>query len=364
MGIYKRGSVWWMSFMVDGQRIRRSTETEDRKLAQRIFDKLKGEIAERKWFDYVEGQDVTFKELMDRYMAEYSAVHKKPRSYERDISLNKHLQGFFGDEFLTEITPKMIAEYKVKRREEGASPRSLNYELVLMGHAFNLAMKEWELVNDNPVRKVAKEKVRNQVERWLTAEEEKRLLAAAPAWLQEIILFAIHTGFRQSEILDLKWSQVDLTRRTVTILEQKNGSVDTLPMNQTAMSILMKRLAAKSEGCDYVFPSRNGKRIMKRNLFRAFQEATVKAEIAHFRFHDLRHTFATRLVQNGVDLYTVQKLGRWKHTAMVGRYAHHFTESLRPGIEAIDEAKNENVTYLAQPQKIRGHKPSLRLVTP
>ena len=93
MGIYRRGPVWWMSFSYQGKQFRRSTETEDRKLAQRIFDKLKGEIAEGKWFQRLPGEDYTFRDLMERYMKEYSAVNKAPKSHIRDRSLKKHLMG-------------------------------------------------------------------------------------------------------------------------------------------------------------------------------------------------------------------------------------------------------------------------------
>jgi len=353
-----------MSFTVDGRQIRKSTETTDRKLAQRIFDKLKGEIAERKWFERLEGEEMTFRELMERYLKEYSAVRKKPTSYIRDKSLNGHLQRLFGDLILTEISPKIITEYKAMRREEGASPRSINYELVLMGHAFNLAMKEWELVKDNPVQRVSKEKVRNQIERWLTIEEERRLLDVSPEWLQEIILFAIHTGFRQSEILDLKWSQVDLARRTITISDQKNDAVDTLPIDQTVTDILRKRWETPHQQGDRVFLNSNGKRMGNRNLLRSFYRYLAKSGISGCRFHDLRHTFASRLVQSGVDLYSVQKLGRWKSTEMIKRYAHHYTESLRPRIEVMDSFQGVKITDLAQSQKKRGSRALLRLVTP
>jgi integrase len=91
-------------------------------------------------------------------------------------------------------------------------------------------MMEWEWVTDNPVLRIAKEKVRNGIKRWLTPEEEQRLLAASPPWLQEIVVFALPTEMRRGEILTLQWS-----RHTLTILEQKNGARDTLPVNDTAM---------------------------------------------------------------------------------------------------------------------------------
>jgi integrase len=205
MGFFKRGSVWWMSFIFQGKQYRKSTETDDRTLAKRIFDKVKGEIAEGKWFEKLPGEEKTFDEMMEKYLVEHSARNKAPRSHHRDKSLRDHLVGFFGDLSPAEISPRFIADYKAKRREEGASPRSLNYELTLMSHAFNLAVKEWEWVRENPVKKVSKEKVNNQIERWLTLEEEKRLLVSSPEWLRQIVWFATNTGLRQGEILDLKW---------------------------------------------------------------------------------------------------------------------------------------------------------------
>jgi hypothetical protein len=132
MGIFKRGPVWWMRFSYQGKQVRESTGTDDRKLAQRIFDKTRGQIAEGTWFECSPGDDFTFEELMDKYLEEYSAVNKAPKSYLRDESLNKHLQKHFGKLYLPEITPKMISEYKITRRKEGASPRTVNYELTVM----------------------------------------------------------------------------------------------------------------------------------------------------------------------------------------------------------------------------------------
>ena len=353
-----------MSFPHNGKQVRRSTETEDKKLAHRIFDKLKGEIAEGKWFEKLPGENYTFEALMDKYMKEYSAVHKKPSSHIRDKSLNAHLQKCFGQLYLPEITSRLIAEYKVKRRNEGACSRTVNYELALMNHAFNMAIREWELIESNPVSKVKKERVRNIIERWLSVDEEKKLLLASPRWLQEIIIFAINTGLRRGEILNLKLSQVDFNRRTLIIFEQKNGAIDTLPLNQKAMGILEDRRRNKWPDFDLAFPSQNGTRILNRNLFRAFNSATGRAKVNNFRFHDLRHTFATRLVQAGVGIYEVQKLGRWKNNSMVMRYAHHNSESLRSSIEVMDESMEPFITILSQSQKNRGHKPLLRLVTP
>jgi len=363
MGLYRRGTVWWMSFTHNGEQLRRSTETEDRKLAIRIFDKLKGDIAEGKWFESLPGDSYKFSDLMDKYLKEYSAVNKAKTSQKRDKSIIRNLKKVFGNYYLTEIKPAMISDYKIKRRADGVSPRTINYELTTMSHAYNIAIREWGLVSDNPVKRVTKDRVSNSIERWLTLEEEKKLMGASPKWLQDIIVFAINTGMRQSEILDLKWSQVDMKRKTLTISEQKNRCVDTLPLNEKVMKLLQERQKMFSDSDGYVFPNTLNQRKENRVLLTAFYKVRNRAGIKNFRFHDLRHTFATRLVQNGVDLYSVQKLGRWKNVTMVQRYAHHYTESLRSAIEMIDGTEKPIITNLSQSEKNRIGTPYLKLVT-
>jgi integrase len=290
--------------------------------------------------------------MIAKYLQEHSPK-KAPKSHVRDRSLANHLLQHFGGYTLHEISPHLIYQYKVKRLQEGAAPKTLNNELFLMGHAFNLASKEWEWIRENPVKKVSKEKVNNVIDRWLTFQEEERLLAASPEWLREIILFALNTGMRQGEILDLQWPMVDLSRKTVTILEQKNKGKDTLPLNASALEVLKRRGRVRSIKSNLVFYNGNQNRINARNLQRAFDSVLKKAGIEKFRFHDLRHTWATRLIQAGVDSYTVQRLGRWKSSTMVMRYAHHCAESLRRGAETLDRLCKKSSTNLAQSNKKR-----------
>ncbi len=191
---------------------------------------------------------------------------------------------------------------------------------------------------------VSKLPVNNLIERWLTPAEEERLLKASPRWLQEIITFAVNTGLRRGEIMNLKWSLVDMKRRTLTILEQKNGCKDTLPINDQAMEVLKARGKVRSLTCDHVFLTKNGTPFAPDNVTSSFNRVRKKARLTDFRFHDLRHTFATRLVQSGVDIYKVQKLMRHKSHQMTQRYAHHYSESLRDGVEVLDRIS----TILAQ----------------
>jgi integrase len=246
MALFKRGKVWWMRLTYQGRQIRRSTEVKDKKLAQRIYDKVVGQIAEGKWFERVPGEDKTVNELLDRYLRDHSKPNKAPSTYCRDLSLSANLRDTFGSYTLVQVRPSLITEYKARRRAKGASPKSINNELTLLSHAFTLAMREWEWVLNNPVQRVSRERVHNQIERWLTFDEEQRLLAVSPEWLREIIVFAIHTGLRQGEILNLQWPLVDLFRRTITLVEQKNRCKDTLPLNGTALEVLKARARVRS----------------------------------------------------------------------------------------------------------------------
>lgn len=331
--MFKRGPVWWISFVHNGKRYRRSTETADKKLAQRIQDKVKGEVAEEKWFETLPGEEKTFRELMGKYLKEHASKKASAKNF---FGYSKNLISFFGDSLLTEITPRVISQYKIKRWGDGVKPASINRELATMKKAFNLAMKEWEWVRENPVMKVSMEVENNKRDRWLTEDEEERLLGVCPDWLQELVVFALNTGMRLSEILGLNWKEVDLFRRTVTVIKSKNGEKRTIPINETVFGMLREKIRIRSIKTSLVFPSRVQTIISKCNVARAFRNAVKKAQIKDFRFHDLRHCFGTKLVQSGVDLYKVQNLLDHKTPAMTQRYAHHYPESLRDAVSVLD----------------------------
>ena len=235
-----------MSFTYNGRRYRRSCETTDRRLAEKIYHKVMTEVIEGRYFQRLPGETITFREMMERYLKE-STSSKAPGTQRMERSIIKRLLGEFGDLVITEISPKLISSYKMRRLCEGASAQTVNHELQVMNHAYNLAMKEWEWVKDNPVSRVKRVRVNNLRERWLTREEEERLLRASPEWLRDIIVFAINTGLRQGEILDLEWKDVDLFRKVIYIHEQKNKARDTLPLNRDAFEVLRKRAKVRAK---------------------------------------------------------------------------------------------------------------------
>jgi len=138
MGLFKRGSVWWMSFTCNGRHYRQSTETEDRKLAQRIYDKLKGQIAEGKWFEKTLDESKTFDDLMN-LLINYSQKNCKSKAY---LSSAKVLNGFFGSYSLSKITPRLWKQFRDIREAEGIKPSSINRDLAAFKRAFSLACSE------------------------------------------------------------------------------------------------------------------------------------------------------------------------------------------------------------------------------
>jgi integrase len=346
MGLFKRGQTWWIRFTYKGKQIRKSTETADKKLAVRIYHKVLGEVAEGKWFEKLPGEEKTFREMMEKYMKEYSIPTKA--SSDRDKRSLLHLSPFFGGYTITAVNSSLINRYKVVRKEEGAAPATINRELALMKHAFNLAIKEWEWAKENPVAKIAMEKEDNKRDRWLTQEEEERLLKVCPEWLKELVLFALNTGMRMGEILSLTWEGVDLSRKTVTIFKSKNKERRTIPINVTVFELLKTKGKVRSIKTSLVFFNENHCKRDESNIDKSFKIRIEKAGIKNFRFHDLRHTFATRIVQSGKDLYEVQMLLGHKTSTMTQRYAHHNPESLRDAVEILDKPRKESSTNLAQ----------------
>ncbi len=349
MGLYKRGQVWWMSFTHRGKQIKRSTEATDKKLAEKIYCKVMTQSIEGVWFDKLEGEEKTVGELLEKYINAHSIPNKRPNTVRADRIIAREMEGFFEKTALKDITPRLIADYKAFCRDKGLAPASINQRRGLLRHAFSLAMREWEWVRENPVDRVNPEKVRNARDRWLTFDEEKRLIencvlhptitgnkTESRFWMQEIVVFALNTGMRQDEILSLEWPHIDLFRKTATVVRSKNGEKRTIPLNQRTFELLKSKAKVRSIRSNYAFSNEAGNKIIASNVLRAFYKALERAEISDFRFHDLRHTFATRLAQAGVDFYKIGKLLGHKDIRMTQRYSHHYPESLRDGVEVLD----------------------------
>jgi integrase len=328
-----------MSFTANGKQYQKSTGTDDKKLAQKIFSKIQTQLVEQKYFDLDKAREYSFEDMMEKYFNEHAPIHKEASSVQRDKDSYTHLKQVFSGFTLDKITPALVIDYRNRRLSEKAAHSTILNELGLLRNAFNISIRHWGWCKENPVSQVKLGLKPRHVDRWLTYGEEQRLLAASKGHLNDqltdIITFGLNTGMRKSEILSLKIQEIDFARKVCTVMKSKNKEKRGIPLNASAMEILIRRSTIIAIS-GFVFATSNGTKIMTRNLNRAFTKAVKKADIKDFRFHDLRHTFATRLCQSGIDLYVISRLLGHKSIQMTTRYSHHFPESLRSGVEVLN----------------------------
>lgn len=318
MRIYKRGKTWYLDYHVGTRRIREAVGPNKRQ-AELELAKVRTELVEGRYFDRRKENRMTFGELLDNYLAEHSARQKRPKSHLRDLTSAKHLRPAFDSKLLRDVTPRALSEYISKRLDDGAAPASINRELGLTKHCFTMAQR-WGLAHRNPVKQVKLLREDNARLRYLTPEEIERLLDSTPAGMKPIVICALHTGMRLTEILTLRWEQVSLPDRMLYLEVMKNVKRRGVPIDDEVLSMLRELGRVRHLHSPYVFSKPDGSPYHWVN--KTFKRVCGRAGIEDFRFHDLRHTFASHLVMSGVDLLTVKELLGHKSLAMTARYSH------------------------------------------
>jgi integrase len=253
----------------------------------------------------------------------------------------EHLYSFFGKErALAEIVPVDIEGYKVHRKAKVAGS-TVNRELALLKRMFNLAIT-WDLfLAANPVRKVKFFREFNIGLRVLSSEEEKDLLQNASPYLQDLIRFALNTGLRIGEIFSLRWSNVDLKRGILSVFAAKTEKIREVPINSETRQVLEAWWLGKKSEVVFYNPE-TGKPFV--DLKTGFALACSKAKISAVTWHTLRHTFASRLVNSGVDIVTVKELLGHSSLSVTMRYAHTNIDSKRTAVEKLAGFSDNLVT--------------------
>ncbi|MBF0558834.1 MAG: site-specific integrase [Nitrospirae bacterium] len=341
MGLYRRkdSPIWYMSFMFEGRQCQRSTDTDDKKEALRRLDFVKGKIAEKKWFpETVEDQkrEHTFSELVERYRAWAPPRHKGWEDVEKTIvrQLNKR----FGATRLNDFTTYMVEQFQGDELARGLVADTVNRSMTVLKSMFGRA-SDWDMINDEILKRVRKAKQLTDVThrlRFLSLDECETLHYASEPHLKPIITTALNTGLRKSNILNLRWDQVDLKHGFILLENKtvKNKERLEVPINESLRATLQG--LTRRLDVPYVFYNPATAKPYG-DVKRAFQSACRRAKIQDFHFHDLRHTFASHLVMAGVDLTTVKELLGHKNIKMTLRYAH-----LAPAhkVEAVNKLGN------------------------
>ena len=238
------------------------------------------------------------------------------KDHKNDVSKLRWIGAFWNEVSLSEIDREAI-QALVKKKKGKVKPATVNRYLALIRAILRCSCDEWQWLDRVPRIRMLKELSRRI--RWLTSDQAKRLLDELPEHQRHAAIFALSTGLRAGNVLGLKWDQIDFKRRFCYFdsSEVKNDEELFIALNDSALSVLRARRSMHNE---YVFTYK-GKRIGRLNTA-AWKKALNRAGIENFRWHDLRHTWASWLVQEGVPLYALQEMGGWKSSSMVRRYAH------------------------------------------
>ncbi|SFE80829.1 Site-specific recombinase XerD [Nitrosomonas sp. Nm166] len=335
MSLFKRGKTWWISFTTpSGERVRCSAATEDKTQAQEFHDKLKaeswrvvklGDKPKRTW------DEAAYKWLMET---------QDKKTHHDDVAKINWLQQFFRGKYLDELTRDVIAGIGELKRKE-TSPATANRLLALIRSILRRAALDWEWIDKPPVIKLYRETKRRV--RYLSATQASILIRELPQHLADMVTFSLATGLRRSNVTKLEWSQVDMQRNVAWIHgdQAKAGKPIHVTLNTTAIAVLTRQIGKHPRS---VF-SYKGRPITQVNT-KAWYKALKRADIEDFRWHDLRHTWASWLTQNGVPLNVIQEMGAWESAEIVRRYAHLAPEQFSQHARVLDDVLK--VTNLAQ----------------
>lgn len=348
MAVYVRGRSrdrWYYKFTIRGvtykraipeARTKRQAELVERQARQAVFEGRYGRQA---------GTE-SFTKFVDEVYIPWAKANK--RSWYHDTRYAVVICEFFKGKTFADITPMLVEHFK-KNRREGLTQRgatrnmaTVNRELAQLSKIFSLAVDNGYCEN-NPCRKVRRFRVDNQRERVLTGEEEEQLFAAFAggyASLRPVALLALHTGMRRGEMFGLRWPNLDFASNVIRLPREitKSGKARTIPLNGEALAALteLKERAGVSE-CVLA-----GLGYGKSTLSRKFGEAVAAAGITGVTLRTLRHTFATRLKDAGVDPFTVRDLLGHASIQMTNYYTHATPETMRRGVEALTGADRKS----------------------
>lgn len=350
MHLWERDGSYYLSFWQNGKRIRKSFG-KDKKLAECVLEKLKVKMGVKtddnsrpasladKMHQLINtkgsagSSSITFRQMSGLYLENYSKTNKS--SYWRDEIFLRHTNAYFGDLALEEITPLHIENYKAKRKEE-VSDSTVNRELAFIRQVFNKAIA-WRKTDSNPMKDVKFFKEPQGRTRYLEKDEIDKLLKACIPTLRPIVITAFNTGMRKEEILSLKWDQVDLNHNIITLCKTKNGETRHVYVN-SYMHEMLENLKKKAKQ-EYVFTSSQGRRYAKK-MRSVFCNAIKKAGLEGFRFHDLRHTFASHMAMSGAGPMQIMEGLGVKSIRMVQRYTHLSRGHTMQAVEKLSDKLN------------------------
>jgi len=364
--VYKRGKIWYVDISVKGRRIRKRVGSSKRIAELALKD---AEVkAARDEFGFA-NNDITLEKFFEKFH-DYSRANHRESTTKRYSAVIDHFREFLKKQskitFVSEVTTELIDRYKVYRKDSlvnpnghhiesderrtehtrrGARAHTINFEIAALKTVFYTAIK-WGYLKENPTKGVKKLKVTDSKPlRFLSAEETQTFLEACPPDLYPIYFTFLNTGMRKAELENLEWADVDFKRRKIRIRQKefwqpKTGERD-IPIGSSLLDIFkkLKSVNDKTIKSNFVFPHSDGSKIkikLRRRLIQIANQAGIENLT---KLHTLRHTFASHLVMQGVDLPTVKKLMGHSDIQTTMIYAHLAPDHLANAVEKLPFAK-------------------------
>ncbi len=358
--LFLRGKQWYISYIdPNGKQVRESVSPY-RETAEKALRKIRVAIDEGRYLDIRnKTKKVLFCDFTEQYIESYAKLEN--RTARQQAIQIANIAKFFQGQYLQEVTQFDIRKFMTERAKT-VKPSTINRDISLIKSMYNRA-KEWGVASLNPTDGIKKLAENNERCRWLTEVEQNMLLSFCNGLTCTIVIVALRTGMRWGEIANLKWGQapesnyVDFDRDRIVLHESltKSKKGRWIPLGSIVKWELLN--VPKQKNTDYIFLNpETGKPLG--SIKDAFNRAVRKAGIKDFTFHSLRHTAASQLVRNGVDLYVVQKILGHSTPKMTQRYAHLRDDMLIDAIKKIDtqfnplvynnELEMKNSTNLAQ----------------
>ena len=333
--VYKRGDTWWIRFRCDGQHIRRSAKTSKKSEAQLVLHRLMEE--HRTGGGGVQRYPLT--EAIDAFFEQSSLKASTLETYRFNARVVLRLLGHL---HLDEIDRRTLGEFIATRKRTSVTDATIRRDLSFLGSVFTAAIRRgWaETSPITALNKRALKESRPRI-RFLTRDEFARLHAAANDTLKPILVLAVETGMRKQELLSLRIEQIDLRRREVHLEITKTSSPRRVPLSVTAVDTIRSLLEQRGRPTSpFLFCKTDGSQIGDPK--KGFVAACARAGLTNFRYHDLRHTFASWFVQEGGDLYRLSRILGHATLQMTARYGHLRTEDLHEEMERVAQKRSQD----------------------
>lgn len=290
--------------------------------AKKWIQDTESAIREGRHFKTVEAKKHSFAEMVDRYIKAELPKYNEKEQRERKSKL-LWWRDKLGVYSLADITPPLIVECRDTLAETRAPATVVRY-LAALSHAFKIAVNEWQWVQENPAKKVTRPTEPDGRVRWLDDDERQRLLAACQEssnnWLYMCVILALSSGMRLSELMNLRWSDLDLKEGFLILHKTKNGTKRRVPLSGLGLSLLKEHSKVRRLDSNLLFPSKDPLKPI--NIRSAFQYALERAGIENFHWHDLRHSTASYLAMNNASMAEIAEILGHKTLSMVKRYSH------------------------------------------